>query len=1210
MPPHKGGVLAVVMCLIFSTLGIAPEPTPRIKAAPEIAKSRIFLPVAGQTQAGEIFTELVEGRGASDRVFVGTTEQGPVLRFQHYTEPVYFQNPETKQWHLIDNRIISDAKTGSYHNAAASFSTEFANPSNTVSAVSEGSFPLLKLSRPGQPVFTFHVPGTISSTPSITDDTITYANIAPSTDLVYQIHSWGIKEEVVLHDASASPIFTLLLDAPGVELEAQSDGSWLAIDSNDNQLWRILAPHGTDARNVIAPLKLDIAKELNSRYRLVLSVDTDWLKAPNRAFPVRLDPSLADPQYVYFESYVQSSSPDLASWNQRNRFIGRSTYVGNKGVTRLFTPVDLSFLPAGIKADQVGLVELVFTQYVSEASGGFTTSVYPLTSPWDDESLTWNNQPGIGPATAQNVPISSALGAKRWDITNWTKQVIQGTTPNYGLSIRADDETRGGGIFWASGCTSTCPDPLNSRPYIQVQVSLDSGLNPVLDTWRFANREGIPNFEQFVEEYGRPATTHLITETRQLDVITATTTLTLPISLKATGLAASLPLTPTADLVPPDNVTNKDARYIPRPIGHLYEEVIVKAIYDDQFTEAYNAAIKGGLCAGMAATVADFHSTDSGRPLPVMYGGTDTVRSIPDNPEAEELIQKYHGRQVSSQVLNWLAESGRYDAIGLYNHLVSHIASDWWNNPEVLGIIKGSNCDDIEIGHALLPYKVVPQSGNRAHIYVYDPNYPPSSTDDAANRYIEIDLIANTWTYELAPATDTRPAIRWTGRALYSTPLNLFRERPILPTQSGTDVMMVDGGTRFAWGGTRFAWGGTRFAWGEHDGTHTGCYVDDGGPEFVQEIERTLRVTPLTTGLNRNQAFPDTLFFPAGKNWSFTGVGSLPGQTSDMLFFGPQSVAGFMSTANDTTRDTANIDASFLSLNLQTADASKPMSLYQMHETNDWTRVYAVSNTTLGASEDLTLTVHPSLSRFEVVNRAAIDKTMDVGFSHIGNDGISTIVYPEQPIGAQERRIYTPIDWTDLTHSPIKVEIDFNADGSIDRVELLGGDVFPAATSIESVPDQSGQLFPILTHTKTAPGHFGWINLDYPLAPGLTPDESMQTGNASVLRKWLASGGNPGIVPGGGVVGVSGTHGNVFTAIGTPIPGEEVLYRVGDLMVVPVYDQVITSPGSQPIYYRVAGFAVVRITESTNHGPEDDACTNNPACKKRVMGELIAKIIH
>lgn len=1160
-----------------------------------------YLPLVQSPMASDGFTELAAARSASNQVFIKAAGQRTLVRFKHYTAPVFFQDATSGVWLPIDTRIVADDQTRGYRNAAGGFTAQFAGEGRAAGQS------LLRVSRTDQPELRLLPASAGITAPVVDGNTITYPAIADASDLVYQVHAWGVKEEIVLHSAAARPAFTLLLDAPGITPREQADKSWLLQDQQGRTIWRIPPPVGADAQGVAAPLTLTVAPVSTSRWRMTLSVDPAWLTSRDRVFPVRLDPSLADPRYIFDDSYVQQNAPDILSYNQARRFLGYSVIDGQiKGATRIFTQVDLSFLPAGLRGDQINRAELVYNQYLSQATGtdasgrrGFSSSIYPALDPWHNETLTWNNQPAIGPAIQAGQFVTAELGQKRWPITDWVRRVRDGATPNYGVTIRADDESRGGGFFWAGGCLAFCNFLPENIPYLQIEAAIDSELNPALDTWSFPNRAGQPTFDRFVADYGMPATTHLITETRRLGT---TDVMTLPLGLESVGITATLPLTLTAAIEPgPDAPPN--AQLIPKPVSYAFEQVIVKRLYDDAFVQAYEAALEGGLCAGMAATVADFHSLSADRLRPEDYGGSSTVRSIPDQPTAQSLIETYHGRQVSSQVLNWLAGQGRYDAVGLYNHLVDRMTGDWRADPEIISIVKGANCDDIEIGHALLPYKVVPQPGNRARVYVYDPNYVPGSAADVDNRYIEFDLTANTWSYQLAPATSTRPAINWVGQTLYSTPLRLFRERPVLPHQSGNDVMVVDGGNRLLWGGGMTLFGGNRLLWGEADGTFTGCVLQDNAPTFVQELPHTYRFTPMNGGAG-TRSFPDAILFPAGREWSFSGAGSDGSATSDLLLFGPHSLAGMISTASPTARDTAMVDASFRSLTVQTTEVGRPVTAYQMHETADWTRVYAISNARFVSNEPLTLTVDPTLASLEVINRSSTAQRFDLGFAQIGA-GQGTLLYQNQPLGAQERRIYTPIDWSNLAHSPVLVAIDLGADGSIDRYELIGGAVFPAATSSAHVPDKVGQEFPIITHNQTAPGQFGWVDLDRLLGPAEEPVDQPTSGDPAVLRKWLAAGANPGLAIGGRLIGVAGTHGNLFKAIGSPTPGEEALYHIGDIMVVPLYDQIVDRQGAQPMSYRISGFAVVRITESSNQGGDDAACTGSASCRKRVIGQLL-----
>ncbi|NNJ13763.1 hypothetical protein EKD04_025910, partial [Chloroflexales bacterium ZM16-3] len=416
--------------------------------------------------------------------------------------------------------------------------------------------------------------------------------------------------------------------------------------------------------------------------------------------------------------------------------------------------------------------------------------------------------------------------------------------------------------------------------------------------------------------------------------------------------------------------------------------------------------------------VADFYA--DGGPAPSAYGGTTSVRSIPDLAPAQDFIQTYHGRQVSSQVLNWMANQGRMGVQAYYNHLVATIGGPTWHaDPEIIGILKGAGCDDVEIGHALLPYKLVPVAGNRARVYVYDSNYPPTSDADAANRYIDLDLTSGSWSYELAPATSTHSAVIWTGTSLFSTPLHLITQKPVQPTSSGLDIVALEGGHSHAFGGLNVAFGGHSHAFGtdtETD-THTGCVVPESGPQapaFAQEVSRSMRITPLTGG--NTSTFPDALLFPAGRATAFTGVGAREGGIGDTMVFGPRGLMGYMTLAGASTRDVISTDAAFLRASLSTTDPSKPASFYQMHETDNWTRVYALNNTSIDATAPLVTEVSSDLGSLTVINTGHA-RRYDLGLGHYGSDGVGQAIFPVQLIGANERRVYTPMLWSNVAHS-------------------------------------------------------------------------------------------------------------------------------------------------------------------------------------------------
>jgi hypothetical protein len=1193
--------------LIIATLLVGQLPS-RAVGQSAAAPFHIYLPLvsgsagasADQTTINDGFTEVSGARTAYTSLAMGQVNGRTVARIRRYAQPTFYYDATSDSWLPINTTLVADG--GSYRNAAGSFSARF--------SAGGSSTPLLELGRAGEPSITLATSSGSAPTPIVGTAVITYPAALGTASLVYRSEPWGVKEEIVIGAAGAPASYDLHIGASGLRPERQADGGYLLRNTSGAALWRVPAPVGSDANGALAPLTLSITPDAAGML-VRLTVDAAWLADPARAFPVRLDPSLADPQYISGDTYVQSAAPTILSYDQRNRFIG---YSALKGIARIYTSVDLSVLPSGITPTQVLAARLVFTQYVAQSSaGGFASSVYTVPSAWSDLTLNWNNQPAAG-TRISGAQVSQALEQKRWDITAWAQSVIAGQAANNGLSIRADNEALGGGTFWSHNCQTAkgqCPDEAADHPFLELEVALDSGLKPSLDTWAWPNREGLPSFEQYAKDYGVPVTTHLITETRVLKVISATNALSLPIGLDAVGIHGSIPLSVTANLTSTQVVSGTASSLIPRPISYLYEEVVVKAVYDDQFSAYYSAAMKGGLCLGMAATVADFYA--NGGPSPSAYGGTTSVRSIPDQAPAQEFIQTYHGRQVGSAVLNWMAGPGRMGVQAYYDRLAASIGgAAWHSDPEIVGVLKGTGCNDVEIGHALLPYKLVPMSGNRARVYVYDSNYPPASDADADNRYIDLDLVNKTWTYELAPATATHPAVIWSGSQLFSTPLHLISQKPVQPTASGTDIIALEGGHSQAFGGHSQAFGGHSQAFGTdtETNTHTGCVATPGQqPTFMQDVSHSIRITPLTGG--NTSTFPDALFFPAGRPMAFTGVGANAGGIGDTMVFGPRGLMGYLTPAGASTSDTLSTDATFLRASLSTSDPSKPASLYQMHETDDWTRVYALNNTSIDASAPLVAEVSPDLGSLTVINTGHA-RSYDLGLGHYGGEGVGQAIFPAQPIGANERRVYTPMLWRNVAHSPVLVQIDLGNDGTIDRVELIGGDLLPAVASLADAPTTPGAELTLIDHDLGG-DNFGWVDLDHPLAPGQQPpaegDDHDDDGNdhgddparmseggegdddeghaEDSLARWLAQGGNPGLTLGGGLIGVPGKHEDLARAVPGRAPEHKARYQPGDLVLVPLYDQ-ISGGHDRPVLYQIGGFALVEILAHDNHGDHDD----------------------
>lgn len=144
--------------------------------------------------------------------------------------------------------------------------------------------------------------------------------------------------------------------------------------------------------------------------------------------------------YAVADAYVDSASPTT------NYDAATSLYVGvpsSGQARRTLVWFDLSILDGATV--QTASLELY-------RNGGSTTPVDlyvcvdRLAATWDAMTVNWTNQPSGAPIDKCNL-VGTAAAYYGWDVTGLLQEWIDGTSPNYGLLLRANSETT---IGWRS----------------------------------------------------------------------------------------------------------------------------------------------------------------------------------------------------------------------------------------------------------------------------------------------------------------------------------------------------------------------------------------------------------------------------------------------------------------------------------------------------------------------------------------------------------------------------------------------------------------------------------------------------------------------------------------------------------------------------------------------------------------------------------------
>jgi hypothetical protein len=160
--------------------------------------------------------------------------------------------------------------------------------------------------------------------------------------------------------------------------------------------------------------------------------------------------------------YVSAASPD------RNFNAGTSAYVlAVQGPgTETFIRFDLSGLPSGLTNSTVSKASLRLFLTGIGTSGTF--SIYLVTGPWSESTVTFNTVPPIGTAIATGIPTSSVDSFVMVDITTAFQEWVSGT-PNYGIAIVPDD-----GI----SCTFESKESTRTSHQPELQIVLNGPAGP------------------------------------------------------------------------------------------------------------------------------------------------------------------------------------------------------------------------------------------------------------------------------------------------------------------------------------------------------------------------------------------------------------------------------------------------------------------------------------------------------------------------------------------------------------------------------------------------------------------------------------------------------------------------------------------------------------------------------------------------------------
>lgn len=275
-----------------------------------------------------------------------------------------------------------------------------------------------------------------------------YEDKDEKTSLEYISQENGIKENIILNEVPESNVFKYEVKLEGAKpKKCELEESIVFIDEkNDEVVGSIDAPFMNDATN--KAYSEDITYNIEEKegekntYILTMTVDEGYLKSEERQYPVKIDPTITwsgDSNII--DTYIISGTTygDINFYDSGTTAfpVGR----GSNGIYRaLIKGRNLASTVDGKYVDKATL-----TMY--ETSGNDVSNVvraYPMTKNWSEKTVTWNNKPDYNTSDGYYGTVTTTgtlYKARVMDLTNYARKVANKSITDFGLLLRASDES-------------------------------------------------------------------------------------------------------------------------------------------------------------------------------------------------------------------------------------------------------------------------------------------------------------------------------------------------------------------------------------------------------------------------------------------------------------------------------------------------------------------------------------------------------------------------------------------------------------------------------------------------------------------------------------------------------------------------------------------------------------------------------------------------
>lgn len=309
------------------------------------------------------------------------------------------------------------------------------------------------------------------------ENAILYNDVFEGIDYQYTVNADNVKEDIILNYYVDKFTFSYEIDTKGLTLKEEFN-TIRGYESGKNEPTLILsAPEMVDAAGKInRNLSIKLDKNIFGKDTVIVTVDENWLKASERAYPVKIDPKVSVLQDDINVACAEENAPDTNTIDNGYAYIGlddgvasgNNQYITN-GLQKTRTYVKFNFdVPKEATIKSAELQMYKYTTY-----GGSTereAGLYSIDESFDITRVTWNQQPK-NKTFYSSAMVNGTVGYINWDIKNLISDWVNGKANN-GLLLQYLNETQQAEVF-----ATKYNEYQASRPKIEIVYEYVDGVD-------------------------------------------------------------------------------------------------------------------------------------------------------------------------------------------------------------------------------------------------------------------------------------------------------------------------------------------------------------------------------------------------------------------------------------------------------------------------------------------------------------------------------------------------------------------------------------------------------------------------------------------------------------------------------------------------------------------------------------------------------------